>query len=117
MTSSTRLPTFLPTRVLSQPGMTWPTPIGKSAAAPRFHEESKTLPSFQRTPWYWALIVWPFSTVAPVPWIRVACCVVVGAAVLGTVTVGSLVGPFLNSTVGRPAGAAVWVPSTFVRGV
>ena len=95
--------------------MTEPTPIGKSAAALRCHEESKTLPSRQRTPWYWAVIVWPFSTGAPLPSMRVACLVSVGAADLGTVTVGSFVGPLGKATVGRPAGLAAWVPSTWVR--
>src|SRR5690242_2221731 len=104
MTSSTRLPTFLPTSVLSQPGMTAPTPIGKSAAEPRAHEESKTLPSRQSTPWYCAEMVWPFWTGAPLPSMRVASLVSVGAADLGTVTVGTFVGPFGKATVGSPAG-------------
>ena len=103
MTSSTRLPTFLPTSVLSQPGMTAPTPIGKSAAAPRCHEESKTLPSRQSTPWYCAVMVWPFSTGALAldegGVLRLG-----GSGRLGDGDGGLLGGPFGNATVGRPAG-------------
>ena len=43
MLSSIRVPSRLPTRVLSKPGITAPVPITNPAGAPRENELSKTL--------------------------------------------------------------------------
>src|SRR5215831_6363839 len=98
MTSRTRLPTFCPTRPLSQPGMTLLTPIGKPAGVLREYEESKTPLVRQISPVYWTTRNWPFFTTGPLPWISVLTWRVLGAAVFGMVIVGLL-----------PAAAAVTV--------
>src|SRR5580658_8112163 len=101
MTSRTRLPTVLPTRPVSQPGMTWPSPIGVVNGVLRAHEESKTFPVRQITPVYWTAMSSPFFTTAPVPLIRVvtesffgavtlAGILIVGPAVLPAAGVGDL---------------------------
>src|ERR1700733_108649 len=70
MTSRTRLPTVWPTRPVSQPLMTWPSPITVVSGVLRAQEESKTLPVRQITPVYWTAMSWPAFTTAPVPLIR-----------------------------------------------
>src|ERR1700744_5533190 len=110
MTSSTRLPTVWPTRPVSQPLMTWPSPITVVRGVLRAQEESKTLPVRQITPVYWTAMSWPAFTTAPVPLIRgltwrvfgavvLAGILIVGPAVLfaaGAVTVGSAPPPLVD---------------------
>src|SRR5512146_1742 len=114
MTSRTRLPTVWPTRPLSQPLMTWPSPITVVIGVLRDQEESKTFPVRQITPVYWTAKSWPFFTTAPLPLIRVLTCRVLGGVVLVATLI---VGPAVlfaagGVTVGRPAPALAWVPET-----
>ena len=67
MTSRTRLPTVWPTRPVSQPLMTWPSPITVVSGVLRDQEESKTFPVRQITPVYWTAMSWPFFTTRPCP--------------------------------------------------
>src|ERR1022692_952710 len=90
MTSSTRLPTVCPTRPLSQPAMTWPSPIGVPNGSPRVHEASKTFLVRQIMPVYWTTRNWPLVTFGPVPLLRSLTTRVLGAAFFGIVIVGDL---------------------------
>src|SRR5580698_2332286 len=90
MTSRTRLPTVWPTSPVSQPGMTWPSPIAVAKGSLRDQEESKTFLVRQITPVYWTTMYWPFLTTGPVPLISVLTWRVFGAAVFGMVIVGPL---------------------------
>src|SRR5215471_7263303 len=101
MTRSTRLPTVWPTSPLSQPLMTWPTPMGVENGRPRVHEESKGFLVRQLTPVYWTTRYWPLVIFEPAPLIRVLICSVFGGAVDGTCTAGALPGAAV--TVGSPA--------------
>src|SRR6202034_144267 len=105
-TSSTWLPTRLPTRPSSHPLMTCPTPIWKPAGVPFFHVELKTLPVRQITPSYWAMSSWPFFTTDPVPWMRVWTCSLDDGAVLGIRTGGALPADAVP-TVGSPVPVTV----------
>src|SRR6266516_6876913 len=69
MTSITLLPTFWPTRPLSQPGMTWLglAAIVKPNGWPRFHEASNTFPDFQIAPTYCTTTVCPLAMAGPLP--------------------------------------------------
>src|ERR1700722_2459409 len=121
MTSSTRLPTVWPTRPVSQPLITWPSPITVVSGVLRAQEESKTAPVRQITPVYWTARSWPFFTTAPLPLIRVltwrafgavvfAGILIVGPAVLfaaGAVTVGSEPPPLLACVPGTLEGPKV----------
>src|ERR1700760_4932209 len=112
MTSSTRLPTRWPTRPLSQPAMTWPSPIGVVNGELSVQEDWNTLPVRQMRPVYWTAIVSPFLTTAPVPLISGWICSAVGAvALVLIVTVGPVVLPaFGGATVMFPLPVAAWVP-------
>src|SRR5499426_4511959 len=102
MTSITRLPTFWPTRPLSQPGMTWLglAPIVKPNGWPRFQEASKTFPLFQIAPTYCTTTVCPLATAEPLPLTRVLVTSLAGGSPDGTLTVGAA--PVLALTLGRP---------------
>src|ERR1700727_1159441 len=90
--SGTRLPTVWPTRPVSQPLMTWPSPITVVSGVLRDQEESKTFPVRQITPVYWTAKSWPFFTTAPVPLIKVLTCRDFGAVVpAGILIVGPAV--------------------------
>src|ERR1700727_2476238 len=103
MTSRTRLPTVLPTRPVSQPGMTWPSPITVVKGPVLVHEDWKDFPVRQMYPLYWTAMSSPFFTTAPLPLMRVltwrvfggvalVLILMVGPAVLpaaGATTVGS----------------------------
>src|ERR1700685_1777714 len=90
MTSRTRLATVWATRPVSQPLMTWPSPISVAKGSLRDQEESKTFLVRQFTPVYWTTMYWPFLTTGPVPLISVLTWRVFGAAVFGMVIVGPL---------------------------
>src|ERR1700722_1650392 len=122
MTSSTRLPTVWPTRPLSQPSITWPTPIVVPNGWWRDQVESKTFFVRQITPAYWTTMSSPLVTFGPQPLIRVLIRSFLGAAVFGmvifgplpavpAVTVGSAPPPFESHL---PPGPAV-LPTDFSR--
>src|SRR5579863_8526617 len=100
MTSSTRLPTVWPTRPLSQPLITWPTPIAVPNGWWRDQVESKVFFVRQITPAYWTTMNSPLVTFAPRPLIRVLTRSGLGGAVFGMVIFGPL-----------PAGPAVTLGS------
>src|SRR5215472_1292083 len=100
MTRSTRLPTVWPTSPLSQPLMTWPTPMGVGNGWPRVHEESKDFLVRQLMPVYWTTRYWPLATFGPAPVIRVLTCSVFGGAEDGICTAGCW--PGVAVTVGSP---------------
>src|SRR5215469_4310706 len=113
MTSSTRLPTFWPTSPVSQPLMTWPTPIGVVYGWLRAQEESNTFLVRQMTPVYCTISSSPLFTFGPVPAIRgltsrvfggvLAGMVMTGALPDAVVTVGSEPPPFEVCAPGTPA--------------
>src|ERR1700722_3594910 len=122
MTSSTRLPTVWPTRPLSQPSITWPTPIAVPNGWRRDQVESKTFFVRQITPAYWTTMNSPLATFGPRPLVRVLIRSVLGAAAFGMVifgpfpavpafTVGSAPPPFESHL---PPGPAV-LPTDFSR--
>src|ERR1700733_9625882 len=113
MTSRTRLPTVWPTRPVSQPAMTRPSPITVVSGVLRDQEEAKTFPVRQIAPVYWNAMSWPFWTTAPVPLMRVwAWRVSGGATSLGIVMVGPAISLGAGGvTVGSaPPPALVWDP-------
>src|ERR1700685_3685629 len=112
MTSSTRLPTVWPTRPVSQPGMTWPSPITVAHGSLRDHEESKTFLVRQFMPVYWTTRYWPFLTTGPGPLISVLTWRVVGAAVFGMVIVGPLPAAPAVTVGSVPPPSEVCVPLT-----
>src|SRR6201987_4211831 len=90
MTSITRLPTGWPTSPVSQPLMTWPTPIWVVYGCLRVQEESNTFLVRQMTPVYWTITSWLLFTFGPVPLIRALTWRVFGALLAGMVMTGAL---------------------------
>src|SRR5580693_3260125 len=113
MTSSTRLPTVWPTSPVSQPLMTWPTPISVVYGCLRVQEEPNTFLVRQMTPGYCTISSWLLFTTGPVPLIRVltvddfggelAEMVMTGALPAAVVTVGSASPPLEVCAPGTPA--------------
>src|ERR1700678_1158698 len=101
MTSSTRLPTVWPTRPVSQPGMTSPSPIRVVNGSLSAHDDWKILPVRQISPVYWTAMSSPFFTTAPVPLTRaLTTSFFDGVALVLIVTVGPAVLPAAGAITG-----------------
>src|SRR4051794_35890324 len=68
--------------------MTCPCPSGNENGCPWFHEASNSDPSFQSTPSYCTVTVWPVFAFGPVPFLRSLITSLVGGSPPGTVMCG-----------------------------